>query len=95
MISCKHTTLGRPSCPPPSHTRQVPQDPVWAGNFAYGPGDVFLGVGSSAAELLQFRPASGDEEAGEARGGPPLIAILSSEADVGLEENITPGQFAR
>lgn len=81
---------------------QVPADPAW-GNHAFNPGEMYLGMGSSPAELLApRRSALGDrdggrelEEAEEARGKPPAIVNSAYNNVVGLDALVSPGQYAR
>lgn len=75
--------------------QQIPQDPAWEGNFLFDRSNTYLGVSSSAADLLNPRPYSGDDEAGEARGAPPLSLSTAFEGVLGFESHVTPGQYAR
>lgn len=82
---------------------QVPGDPAW-GNHAFNPGDMYLGVGTSPAELLDPRRSAvrdrdgvqeleGDD--GEARGTPPVYVTSAFNNVVGLHSSVSPGQYAR
>lgn len=63
---------------------------------------MYLGLGSSPAELLEpRRSALGDRdrdqglEAEEARGAPPVIVNSAYNNVVGLHGSVSPGQYAR
>lgn len=82
--------------------RQVPQDPAWV-DHAFNPGEMYLGVGTSPAELLDpqrsaLRDRDSDQEledAEEARGTPPIIVNSAFNNVVGLNGSVSPGQYAR
>ena len=57
--------------------------------------NIFLGVAPTAGELVDFRPSSGNEGAGEARGVPPIGVVMASGGIIGLDDDVTPGQYAR
>ena len=57
--------------------------------------NIFLGVAPTAGELSNFRPAEGSEGAEEARGVPPMGVVMASGGIIGLDDDVTPGQYAR
>eukprot|EP00752_Nemacystus_decipiens_P005953 g5376.t1 len=81
---------------------EVPADPAW-GNHSFNPGEMYLGLGGSPAELLgprqpALRDRVGDrylEEAEEARGIPPVTVSSAYNNVVGLHGSVSPGQYAR
>jgi len=83
---------------------QVANDPVW-GNNVFNPGEMYLGIAASPAELLDLRPlpsgdrdgVGGDEEDDDdgARGTPPLIVKSAYGSTIGLHGDVAPGKYAR
>lgn len=77
--------------------KQILQDPGWAANDFR---EVYLGVGSSIDELLNLRNTPGTskdrgESTGEAHGIPPITVVSDRGQALGLDKEVSPGQFAR
>lgn len=83
---------------------QVANDPVW-GNHVFNPGEMYLGIAASPAELLDLRPShlgnrdddGGDEEDGDgaARGTPPVVVTSAYGSTIGLHGDVAPRKYAR
>lgn len=52
-------------------------------------------MATTAAELVNFRPSEGGGEAEEARGMLPMGVTMVGGGIVGLENDVTPGQYGR